>query len=73
MKCVLSRVSSNGTPLPMRVSQINTDGDPWCAPRSSSNGPAFVQNLRRGHYELGLDTEPGRRLKVVFTELALAI
>jgi transposase, IS6 family len=33
----------------------------------------FVQNLRRGHYELGLDTEPCRRLAVVFTELALAI
>jgi hypothetical protein len=29
--------------------------------------------LRRGHYELGLDTEPGRRLEVVFIELALAI
>ena len=26
------------------------------------SGHAFVQNLRRGHYELGLDTEPGRRL-----------
>jgi hypothetical protein len=37
------------------------------------SGHAFVQNLRRGHYELGLDTEAGRRLEVVFTELALAI
>jgi hypothetical protein len=37
------------------------------------SGHAFVQNLRRGHYELGLDTEPCRRLAVVFTELALAI
>ena len=37
------------------------------------SGHAFVQNLRRGHYELGLDTEPGRRLEVVFIELALAI
>ena len=27
------------------------------------SGHAFVQNLRRGHYELGLDTEPGRRLE----------
>jgi transposase-like protein len=26
------------------------------------SGHAFVQNLRRGHYELGLDTDPGRRL-----------
>ena len=37
------------------------------------SGHAFVQNLRRGHYVLGLDTEPGRRLEAVFTELALAI
>ena len=37
------------------------------------SGHAFVQNLRRGHYDLGLDTEPGRRLEAIFTELALAI
>ena len=36
------------------------------------SGHAFVQNLRRGH-EVGLDTELGRRLEAVFTELALAI
>ena len=36
-------------------------------------GHAFVQNLRRGHYDLGLDTEPGRRLEAIFNELALAI
>ena len=36
-------------------------------------GHAFVQNLRRGHYDLGLDTEPGRRLEAIFTALALAI
>ena len=36
-------------------------------------GHAFVRNLRRGHYDLGHDTEPGRRLEVVFTALALAI
>jgi hypothetical protein len=37
------------------------------------SGHAFVQNLRRGHYELGLDTEPGRRLEASFIELALTI
>jgi transposase, IS6 family len=37
------------------------------------SGHAFVQNLRRGHYELGFDTEPCRRLGASFTELALAI
>jgi hypothetical protein len=37
------------------------------------SGHAFIQYLRRGHYELGLDAEPGRRLEAIFTELALAI
>jgi IS6 family transposase len=37
------------------------------------SGHALVQNLRRGHYELGLDVGPGRRLEAIFTELALAI
>ena len=36
-------------------------------------GHAFVQNLRRGHYELGLDTQPALRVAVAFTELAQAI
>jgi hypothetical protein len=37
------------------------------------NGHAFVQNPRRGHYELGLDAEPRRRLEAIFAELAFAI
>jgi transposase, IS6 family len=36
-------------------------------------GYAFVQNLRRGHYELGLDVPPGSRVAAAFTELARAI
>jgi transposase-like protein len=36
-------------------------------------GHAFVQNLRRGHYELGVDTPPAFRVAVAFTELARAI
>jgi hypothetical protein len=36
-------------------------------------GHAFVQNLRRGHYELALDTPPATRLAAAFTELAQAI
>ena len=36
-------------------------------------GHAFMQNLRRGHYELGLDTPPALRVAAAFTELALAI
>jgi hypothetical protein len=36
-------------------------------------GHAFIQNLRRGHYELGLDAPPGLRVAAAFTELATAI
>jgi IS6 family transposase len=36
-------------------------------------GHAFVQNLRRGHYELAAEEPITRRLPVVFDELALAI
>jgi hypothetical protein len=36
-------------------------------------GHAFVQNLRRGHYELAADTPPATRLAAAFTELAYAI
>jgi transposase-like protein len=36
-------------------------------------GHAFVQNLRRGHHELGLDTQPTLRIAAAFTELAQAI
>ncbi|MEU7615356.1 IS6 family transposase [Micromonospora rifamycinica] len=36
-------------------------------------GHAFVQNLRRGHYELGLDAPPATRVTAAFTELARAI
>jgi transposase-like protein len=36
-------------------------------------GHAFVQNLRRGHYEIAADEPVGRRLAVAFTDLAKAI
>jgi transposase-like protein len=36
-------------------------------------GHAFVQNLRRGHYELAVEELANRRLAVAFDELALAI
>jgi transposase, IS6 family len=36
-------------------------------------GHAFMQNLRRGHYELGLDASPAVRVAAAFTELAQAI
>jgi transposase-like protein len=34
---------------------------------------AFIQNLRRGFYDLGTDVRPGSRLADAFSELALVI
>ncbi len=36
-------------------------------------GHAFLQNLRRGHYELAVGTRPALRIAVAFTELAQVI
>jgi transposase-like protein len=36
-------------------------------------GHAFMQNLRRGHYELAVDEPTNRRVAVAFDELVLAI
>ncbi|MBV9163887.1 MAG: IS6 family transposase [Pseudonocardiales bacterium] len=41
--------------------------------RVISAGHAFIQNLHRGHYELGLDIDPRHRIPEAFTELARAI
>jgi IS6 family transposase len=38
-----------------------------------STGHAFVQNLRRGHYELGVDVDPRHRIPAAFAELTHAI
>lgn len=36
-------------------------------------GHAFIQNLRRGHYEHGFDALPKLRVAAAFIELAQAI
>ena len=36
-------------------------------------GHAFLHNLRRGHYEVGVDACPALRVAAAFTELAQAI
>ncbi len=36
-------------------------------------GHAFVQNLRRGHYDIATDAPVHHRLPAAFDELALAI
>jgi transposase-like protein len=44
-----------------------------CSARVVMRGHAFMQNLRRGHYELGTDTRAHRRVATAFTELARTI
>jgi IS6 family transposase len=41
--------------------------------RTIIRGHAFIQNLRRGHYELGVEARPHRRVADAFTELAEVI
>ena len=36
-------------------------------------GHAFVQNLRRGHYDIATDTPRRHRVRIAFDELALTI
>ncbi|MBV8994312.1 MAG: IS6 family transposase, partial [Pseudonocardiales bacterium] len=36
-------------------------------------GHAFIQNIRRGHYELGVDAPVTLRVVAAFDELLLAI
>jgi transposase, IS6 family len=43
-----------------------------CA-RVITTGHAFIQNIRRGHYEVGTENEVSLRLVAAFNELALAI
>jgi len=44
-----------------------------CSAQTVSTGHALVQNIRRGHYELAIDSDPRLRLATAFTELAHAI
>jgi IS6 family transposase len=41
--------------------------------RVISAGHAFIQNLHRGHYELGVEKLTTLRVAVAFTELTVAI
>jgi IS6 family transposase len=40
---------------------------------STLSGHAFVQDVRRGHYELAVEEPANRRVAVAFDELASAI
>jgi len=41
--------------------------------RILTTGHAFIQNLRRGHYDIATDAPVHHRVRVAFDELALAI
>jgi transposase-like protein len=41
--------------------------------RAISAGHAFVQNLRRGHYEITADIAPNHRVRAAFDELAICL
>jgi transposase, IS6 family len=38
-----------------------------------TTGHAFIQNIRRGHYEVGTEDEVNPRVLTAFDELALTI
>jgi transposase-like protein len=44
-----------------------------CTARVIMRGHAFVQNVRRGHYDLGCDARHLRRVAAAFSELARTI
>jgi transposase-like protein len=44
-----------------------------CSARVIIAGHALVQNVRRGHYELAVEEQVGRRMAVAFDELALVV
>jgi hypothetical protein len=41
--------------------------------RTIAAGHAFVQNLRRGHYEITIDTRVQDRVRAAFTDLAICL
>ena len=59
-----------------RLAQVARSGEVIYLTRAGepiAAGYDFVQNIRRGHYELGLDVSPVLRLVAALTELARAI
>jgi transposase, IS6 family len=60
-----------------RPPQVEAATDAWLKQDRSARaviaGHAFVQNLRRGYYELAVEEPVTRRLAVAFNELALVI
>jgi hypothetical protein len=60
-------------PRPETMAQCNSALKTDSSARVVIPAHAFVQNLRRGHYELAVDEPANLRVAAAFAELALAI
>jgi IS6 family transposase len=58
--------------LTSRLRAMRGQKQPHCTPVITT-GHAFVQNIRRGHYELGIDKPATLRMATAFNELVGAI
>ncbi|SBW22647.1 hypothetical protein FDG2_2928 [Candidatus Protofrankia californiensis] len=67
-----NRIESDHSQLKARLRPMRRLKRLRCA-QTVSAGHAFVRNIRRGHYELGVDAEPGLWLSAAFAELTLAV
>jgi hypothetical protein len=55
------------------VAECSWRKTPGPTPGRTRAGHAFIQNLRRGFYDLGTDVPPPSRIADAFAELAQAI
>jgi IS6 family transposase len=67
-----NRIESDHGRLKSRLGPMRGLKQPRCA-QVISAGHAFVQNIHRGHYELGVEETVNLRVLAAFDELTLAI
>ena len=68
----MRRIEADHARLKSRLRPMRALKQLRCA-RVISAGHAFIQNIRRGHYELGIEEVVNRRVPAAFGELAQAI
>jgi len=69
---VNNRIESDHGRLKSRLRPVRGLKQLRCA-QVISAGHAFIQNIRRGHYELGVEETVNLRVPAAFDELTLAI
>ena len=67
-----NRIESDHSQLKRRLRPMRGLKQLHCA-QVISTGHAFIQNIRRGHYELGTEQRANLRVPAAFDELTLAI